>query len=149
MRSLATTSPASLVPTLADAVNKRVRHTATDLQPGDQLHLTAPILGFPRGITRAIYGYCVQADEQGCAYRVTAYVQALALGGHTVAFSERDARRYPATNQQERWFGERLMYLIEIDLTEYADCLRLERLSERVLPLLPAATVLPSYRQAA
>jgi hypothetical protein len=40
------------------------------------------------------------------------------------------------------------MYLTEIDLTDYADCLRLERLSERVLPLLPAAVII-DYRKAA
>jgi hypothetical protein len=145
---LSTTIAAPLVPTLADATNKRLRHAATTLQPGDQLHLTAPILGFPKGCVRAIYGYCVHSDAQGHAYAVTAYVRPFDLGACVVAFAERDARRYPTTNQQECWFGEVLMYLTEIDLTDYADCLRLERLSERVTPLLPAAITI-NYRQAA
>ena len=147
MRTVATT-PATLVPTLTDAVNKRIKHAATDLQPGDQLHLTAPILGFPKGMTRAIYGYCLHTDEQGRAYGVTAYVQPLIMGQHAIAYTEREARRYPSPNQREQWFGSVLMYLTEIDLTDYADCLRLERLSERVTPLLPAAVTV-EYRQAA
>jgi hypothetical protein len=68
-------------------------------------------------------------------------------GAHAVAYTEREARRYATANQREQWFGSVLMYLTEIDLTDYADCLRLERLSERVTPLLPAAITL--YRQAA
>jgi hypothetical protein len=137
----------TLLPTLADALNKRVRHTATDLLPGDQLHLTAPLLGFTRGRSLGIYGFCLHTDEQGQPYAVRAYVRPDALTDFVVAFSERDARKYPAANQREVWFGERLMYLVEIDLTDYADCLRLERLSARVLPLLPADTI--AYRQAA
>ncbi|TVT43091.1 hypothetical protein FNT36_03090 [Hymenobacter setariae] len=143
MQSPATTI-AALVPTLTDVFNKRVKHNATTLQGGDQLHFTAPVLGFPKGGVQAIYGYCVYTDEQGQAYAVTAYVRG---GQHAVAYTDREARRYPTANQREQWFGSVLMYLTEIDLTDYADCLRLERLSERVTPLLPAATI--TYRQAA
>ena len=144
MQSPATTA-AALVPTLADVVNKRVRHNAADLQGGDQLHFTAPVLGFKRGSVQPIFGYCVYTDEQGQVYAVTAYVRG---GEHAVPYTEREARRYPAANQREQWFGSVLMYLTEVDLTDYADCLRLERLSERVTPLLPAATTV-SYREAA
>jgi hypothetical protein len=145
MRSTATT-PAPLLPTLPDASNKRVRHLSSDLQGGDQLHLTASILGFKRGAVLPLYGYCALFDETGRAYSVRGYVRPLSLD-HAVPFSEREAVRFRFDNQQERWFGERLMYLTEIDLTDYADCLRLERLSERVLPLLTDPT--PSYCQAA
>jgi hypothetical protein len=126
----------ALVPTLPDVLYRRHQHTVTDLQPGDQLHLTAAILGFARGRVLGIYGYCVHSDEQGHPYAVRAYVRADEARGHAVAFSQRDARRHPTTGQRERWFGAVLMYMVEIDLTDYADCLRLERLSERVLPLL-------------
>jgi hypothetical protein len=136
---------ASLVPTLPDVVNRRRKHVITDLQGGDQLHFTAAILGFPKGSVQGIYGYCTYTDEQGQVYAVTAYVRG---GTHAVAYTEREARRYPTANQHEQWFGAVLMYLTEIDLTDYADCLRLERLSERVQPLLAAET-LPAYRQAA
>ncbi|MGI4875252.1 MAG: hypothetical protein ACRYFX_29195 [Janthinobacterium lividum] len=142
------TSPAPLVPCLRDILNKRRLHPVTDLQPGDQLHTTAPILGFPKGISRPIYGYCLHTDEQGQPYAVTAYVQPLSLGEPAVPYTEREARRYPTMGQREQWFGSVLMYLVEVDLTDYADCLRLERLSERVTPLLPADTTI-RYRQAA
>jgi hypothetical protein len=143
MQSTAITT-ASLVPTLADIVNKRVRHNATDLQGGDQLHFTAPVLGFPKGGVAGIYGYCVYTDDQGQPYAVTAYVRG---GAHAVAYTEREARRYPTANQREQWFGSVLMYLTEIDLTDYADCLRLERLSERLTPMLAATAI--NYRQVA
>jgi hypothetical protein len=144
MQSTATV-PAPLVPTLADVLNKRVRHAVTDLQGGDQLHFTAPVLGFPKGGVAGIYGYCVYTDDQGQAYAVTAYVRG---GMYAVAYTDREARRYPTANQREQWFGSVLMYLTEIDLTDYADCLRLERLSERVTPMLAAANTI-DYRQAA
>jgi hypothetical protein len=147
MQSSAPT-PATLVPTLTDLFNKRVKHPATALQPGDSLHLTAPILGFPKGRKVAIYGYCVQFDTQGFAYSAVAYVRPDGLNDHAVAYSEREAGRYPTDAQREQWFGSVLMYLTEIDLTDYADCLRLERLSERVTPLLPAAIAI-DYRLAA
>jgi hypothetical protein len=139
---------APLVPTLADLFNKRVRHAITDLKAGDSLHLTAPVHCFPRGRKLAIYGYCTQFDTQGQAYAVTAYVRPDDLDHYTVAYAEREAGRYPIDSQREQWFGSVLMYLVEIDLTDYADCLRLERLSERVTPLLPAAIAIP-YLQAA
>lgn len=146
MRPTATT-PATLVPTLTDLFNKRVKHLATDLQPGDNLHLTAAVLGFPKGRKIPVHGYCVQYDAQGQPYAVTAYVRPDVLNKHTVSYTEREASRYATANQREQWFGSVLMYLTEIDLTDYADCLRLERLSERVLPLLTDLT--PSYCQAA
>lgn len=142
-------TPAALVPTLADLFNKRVRHAITDLRAGDSLHTTAPMLGFPRGRKVDVYGYCTQYDTDGRPYAVTAYVRPFALGQHTVAYGQREASRYPAHHQTEQWFGSVLMYLTEIDLTEYADCLRLERLSERLTPLLPALASLPTWPQAA
>jgi hypothetical protein len=140
------TTPAALVPTLPDVANRRRKHLVTDLQGGDQLHLTAALLGFKRGAVVPLYGYCALRDAQGQVYSVRGYVRPLTLA-YAVPFSEREAVRFRADNQQERWFGEVLMYLTEIDLTDYADCLRLERLSERVLPLLSAE--LPFYSQAA
>jgi hypothetical protein len=130
------TTPASLIPTLPDVLTRRRQHAVTDLQPGDQLHLTAAILGFARGRVLPIYGYCVHTDEQGQPFLVRAYVRADEARGHAVPFHQRDARLHPTTGQRERWFGAVLMYMVEIDLTDYADCLRLERLSQRVLPLL-------------
>lgn len=142
--------PAPLVPTLPDLFNKRRRHLATSLQGGDQLHATSSLLGFKRGAVLPIYGYCVLADEHGQPYSVRAYVRPVSMD-HAVAFDSREAVRYPANTlgtQQEYWFGSYLMYLTEIDLTDYADCLRLERLSLRITPLLVDTTDF-SYVQAA
>jgi len=139
-----------LVPTLPDLFNKRRRHNATELQGGDQLHATSSLLGFKRGAVLPIYGYCVLTDERGQVYSVRAYVRPVSMD-HAVAFDSREAVRYPSNGlgtQQEYWFGAYLMYLTEIDLTDYADCLRLERLSARVLPLLVEATEY-SYVEAA
>jgi hypothetical protein len=147
MSTLSTTT-AALVPTLPDILNRRRKHEVTDLRPGDQLHLTAAILGFPKGTILPLYGYCVHTEDNGQPYAVRAYVRPTSLSSFTVPFSDRDARRYPAPTQREQWFGATLLYLTEIDLTDYADCLRLERLSQRVLPLLPATTEV-SYCQAA
>jgi hypothetical protein len=105
MRPAATIS-APLVPALTDLFNKRVRHAATDLQPGDQLHFTAPILGFARGTVHALYGYCVHYDAQGQPYAVTGYING---GPLAVAYTEREARRYPTPGQREQWFGSVLM----------------------------------------
>ena len=148
MSSLSTAT-AALVPTLPDIVNRRRKHSVTDLQPGDQLHTTAPILGFARGRVLPIYGYCVHTDDNGQDYAVRAYVRADEARGHAVGFSQRDARLRPTTGQREVWFGSVLMYMVEVDLTDYADCLRLERLSERVLPLLAPAEVEYSHSLAA
>ena len=147
MRTPATSS-ASLIPTLADLFNKRLRHPITDLQAGDNLHLGAPILGFPKGHAVPVYGYCVQYDAQGRPYAVTAYVRPLSLNEHAVGYAQREAARYPSANQQEQWFGAVLLYLTEIDLTDYADCLRLERLPSRLADLLQPEPAV-SYRQAA
>jgi hypothetical protein len=133
-------APAALVPSLPDVLNRRRKHVVTDLQGGDQLHATSALLGFKRGAVLPIYGYCVLTDESGQAYSVRAYVRPVSMD-HAVAFDSREAVRFPTNalgTQQEYWFGSYLMYLTEIDLTDYADCLRLERLSARVLPLLVA-----------
>ncbi|MGI4862397.1 MAG: hypothetical protein ACRYFZ_00625 [Janthinobacterium lividum] len=138
----------SLLPTLPDLFNKRVRHLITDLQAGDNLHPTSKLLGFPKGYTLPIYGYCALYDADGQPYQVRAYVRPLSFEQKgVVASSEREAVRFRFDNQREVWFGERLMYLLEIDLTDHADCLRLERLPERVLALLPGTSTY--YRQAA
>jgi hypothetical protein len=91
---------------------------------------------------------CVDYDTQGELFAAVAYVRPDGLNEYAVAYSDREAGRFPSTgSQREQWFGAVLMYQVEIDLAEYADCLRLERLSERVAPLLPADVV--AYRLAA
>lgn len=125
--------PSPLVPTLPDAVNKRLRHPVTDLRGGDQLFLTAKVLGFAKGSKLAIYGFCILRDADGTPYQVRAYVRG---GANCVSYAQREAKRYRFENQEEKWFGSFLMYLTEIDLTDYADCLRLKRQPEPLVRLL-------------
>lgn len=131
-----------LVPSLRDATDKRKEHAVTTLQGGDQLHLTAKLLGFPKGSVLPVYGYCALYDEQGQPYSVRAYVRPLSTDKPAVCFGEREAVRFRFDTQREQWFGSVLMYLTEIDLTDFADCLRLERLpdalSDLIYPTLPA-----------
>lgn len=140
MTTLAST-PSPLVPTLADVSVKRLRHSITDLRGGDQLHLKAPLHGFPKGAVLPIYGFCVCRDAAGNAYEARAYVR-----GSATAYHNREAVRFPAEHQTEQWFGAFLLYLVEIDLTDHADCLRLERQPAPLVQLLyPEASI----RQAA
>lgn len=131
--------------TLPDVLNKRVSHPVAVLLPGDQLHLKAKVLGFPKGAVLPIYGYCALFDEDGQAYCVTAYVRPTGSEGQQlVPYSDREAVRYRFENQKEQWFGAVLMYLVPVDLTDYADVLKLERQPAHLADLLA-----PTYRLAA
>lgn len=126
-----------LIPTLRDAFNRRIQHPITALDGGDQLHLTSRLLGFPKGAVLPIYGYCALFDEDGRPYSVRAYVRpTAAAAAGMVAYSEREAVRFRFDTQQERWFGAVLMHLVEIDLTDFADVLRLEHQPEHLAELL-------------
>ena len=133
MSTPATKPLPSLMPTLPDAVDRRISHPVTDLQGGDQLHLKAKLLGFPKGAVLPIYGYCALFDADGRPYSVRAYVRG---GQQAVAYSEREAVRFRFESQTERWFGAVLMYLTEIDLTDFADILKLERQPDELAQLL-------------
>ena len=92
-----------LIPTLPDAVDKRVSHPIAALRPGDQLHLKAKALGFPKGAVLPIYGYCALFDANGMPYCVTAYVRPTGgEGQQLVAYSERDAVRFRFDDQKEQ-----------------------------------------------
>jgi hypothetical protein len=123
-----------LLPVLPDALRPKdkaaAHHLATHpLQAGDQLHVVHSLLGFPRGAVLPVYGACLISDGKGQPYQVRAYVRPEA-NATPVAYQQREAVRFPATHpdqQREQWFGAVLLYLVELDLTDYADCLRLER----------------------
>ena len=126
-----------LVPSLPDAsAPKTVKHDLSkpgqELRGGDQLHVKFPLLGFPKGMVLPVCGYRTLHEPDGTLYAVTAYVLPLAHTRHAVAFMERDAKRFPSALQRERFFGTAPVCLVEIDLTENRDCLRLERAPEAV-----------------
>lgn len=121
-------TPAAKPLTLPDVLNKSVTHPVAALLPGDQLHLKAKALGFPKGAVLPVYGYCALFDDAGQAYCVTAYVRPTGgEGQQLVAYRDREAVRYHFEGQKEQWFGAVLMYLVPVDLTDYADVLKLER----------------------
>ena len=139
-----------LVPSLLDAADKRIKHPVTDLRGGDQLHFTSKALGYPKNSIQAIYGYCVVTDDDGVVFQVLAYLRPLSAAG-AVAYTERTAVRWRFNDQREAWFGHYLTHLVEVDLTDYHDCLRLERQPESLQTLLTpsvAAQAAPAQQAA-
>jgi len=132
MQTALTFSSNPLLPSLPDAQrprDKSANHNLSThpLRGGDQLHVKQALLGFPRGMVLPICGYRTLRDPDGTVYGVTAYVLPLADTPHAVAFTERDYKRFPSATQSERWFGTPPVCLVEIDLTDHEDDLRLER----------------------
>ncbi|MBO2009207.1 hypothetical protein [Hymenobacter negativus] len=121
---------------LPDALAKGVKHSIDTLRGGDQLHVKAAMLGFPKGAVLPIAGTCCTVDLDGRVVNVVAYVLPVAATAQVVAFTERDYRRFPCALYREMWFGTPPVCLVEVDLTDYADCLKLERQPEALARLL-------------
>lgn len=132
---MATPATKPLPCSLPDALRPRaITHNLAEspLRGGDQLHLTAAVLGLPKGITLPIAGFCATVALDGTTVNVVAYVLPMSATAHSVGFSERDYRRFPCALYREKWFGTPPVCFVEIDLTDYADCVKLERLPERL-----------------
>ena len=123
--------PAPLVPTLPDFADPegRKRHQVTEPQPRDLLHFLADVYGpdgetllFRKGSIVGLFGYCRHDDLNGMAYTVRVY-----LPGHGTTWAARDAYRYPTALQQEVCFGPVPELFTELDLTDHAEALALER----------------------
>jgi hypothetical protein len=133
------------LPTLPDALrprDKQAAHSIADIQPGDQLHLTAAVCGLPKGLALPVAGFCATVSLDGQVVNVVAYVLPLSVTAQAVAFTERDYRRFPCALYRETWFGTPPTQLVEIDLTDYADCLRLERQPEPLAQLLNSEPIM-------
>ena len=131
-------SPAPLVPTIPNVACKRTRHSITDLMDGDLLHVRADILGadgktlLRKGTIVPVLGFVRCDDLQGLPYVVRAYVPGF---GTTLAC--RDARMFPTALQQEMLFSFPET-ITELDLTDHADALALERhVGAKVIPMYP------------
>jgi hypothetical protein len=129
--------PLPLIPLLASPKNKRARlNVAAGFQDTDMLHLIAPVLDFPKGTILPVLGYCIDEELDGTPYCVRAYVP-----GRGTTYAGRQASRFATALQKEKWFGGiRPLYFTEIDVTDHADALRLERVTE--------AVVIPMYNYA-
>jgi hypothetical protein len=134
--------PLPLLPDALRPKDKKAARSIAELQAGDQLHLTAAVLGLPKGSVLPIAGLCRTVTPDGHTVNVVAYVLPRATTAQTALFTERDYYRFPCALYQEVWFGTPPVVLVEIDLTDYADCIRLERRPAELTELLNAEPIM-------
>ena len=122
--------PLPLIPPLGTPKNKRAGQPVADgFRDGDLLHLTASVHDYPKGTVLPILGFCLDTEVDGTPYCLRAYVP-----GRGTTYAGRQASRFRTALQQEQWFGGiRPLYFTEIDITDHAEALRLERVTEAVV----------------
>lgn len=127
-----------LLPPLASALKGEPPIPLTEgLREGDLLHLLAEVAGRPQGTVLPVLGYCLCVDAQGQPHALRAYVPVCPAFATT--YAGREAARFPEPGQQERWLGGVQMRFSEIDLTDHAHELALERRREGlVIAMYPA-----------
>ena len=119
----------SLLPPLPSALKGEKPIPLTEgLLEGDLLHFKAPIAGRPQGTVLPVLGYCLCLDAQGQPYALRAYVPL--CPEYATTYAGREAVRFPEPNQRERWLGGIQLYFSELDLTDHAHELALERRRE-------------------
>ncbi|GAA4501341.1 hypothetical protein GCM10023172_23020 [Hymenobacter ginsengisoli] len=101
------------------------------------LHTLIPIAGHPANLALNILGQCLSRETPDSpAYALVAYVAPSAT--ERVAYTNRSAARFEVGQHIERWFAGVQLYFTEIDITDYADSLRLEYLAPIVSEAAPA-----------
>jgi hypothetical protein len=102
---------------------------AAGFTENDLLRLAAPVLDFPSGTVLPVLGYCINEKVDGTPYCVRAYVP-----GRGTTFAGRQASRFRTALQREVWIGGiRPLFFSEINITDQAEALRLERVVEAVV----------------
>jgi hypothetical protein len=131
-----------LLPPLPSALKGEKPIPLTEgLLEGDLLHFKAPVAGRPKGTVLPVLGYCLCVDAQGQPYALRAYVPL--CPEYATTYAGREAARFPEPNQRERWLGSIQLYFSEIDLTDHAHELALERRREGlVIAMYPERQVL-------
>lgn len=127
-----------LLPFLKGALNPKEPYNLNDgFRSSDLLHVLAPGLPWPAGTVLPVLGQCLCRDAQGHAWRLLAYVPACPQ--ECTTYPGRQAARFREEGQVECWFaGIPMGYFTELDITDYADALALERLREAVIiPMYP------------
>lgn len=120
------------LPALRSALLPNHSYSLTDgFVDGDLLHLLAEVARRPAGTVLPILGQCQCFDAQGKPWRLLAYVPASPLDCTT--YAGRQASRFPEVGQVERWFAGVQMRFTEIDITDYADELAIERHQEGIV----------------
>ncbi|MGI4871361.1 MAG: hypothetical protein ACRYFX_09300 [Janthinobacterium lividum] len=131
-----------LLPFLKGALTPKVPYSVEDgFRTGDLLHLLAEVAGRPAGTVLPVLGQCRCPDAHGRAWRLLAYVPASPTDCTT--YAGRQASRFPEAGQVERWFAGVQMRFTEIDITDWADSLALERQTEAIV-----IQMYPTHRQA-
>ena len=121
-----------LLPFLKGALNPKLPYSVEDgFQEGDLLHLLGEVAGRPAGTVWPVLGQCRCCDPAGHCWRLLAYVPASASDCTT--YFGRTASRFPEAGQLERWFAGVQMRFTEIDITDWAESLALERQTEAVV----------------
>ena len=136
----------TLIPLLqaAFAAKRSPRLAVSDgFSEGDTLHLLALVAGHPAGSVLPVLGYCRCADAAGEVYALLAYVKPSATA--CTAYAQRDAAQFAAPQQTERWLGSIHLFFAEVDITDHAEELALERRAE----VFSLSAVAPALRQAA
>ncbi|MDO7877350.1 hypothetical protein Q5H93_21575 [Hymenobacter sp. ASUV-10] len=117
-------NPKPLIPLLGSPVNKRAKLDVSEgFKEGDMLVLTGRVLSFRAGTVLPVLGYCLDMDVDGTPYCLRAYVP-----GKRTTYAGRQASRFRTALQQEVWFGGmRSLYFTELDVTDHAEAIRLQR----------------------
>jgi hypothetical protein len=139
----------NLLPDLRSALSPKVSYSLLEgFQAGDLLHLLNEAVCRPAGTVLPLLGQCLCRDAQGRAWRLLAYVPASPLDCTT--YMGRQANRFREEGQTETWFGGVHMLFSEIDITDYAESLALERHTEAVvIQMYPANRQASHLRKAA
>jgi hypothetical protein len=108
------------------------------LQPFDKLHvLNEAIAGHLAGSVLPVLGHCLSRETPTSQpYALVAYVAVSPTV--CIPYAERSAAHFEVDQHIERWFGSIQLYLAEIDITDHADNLALERLTAAAPAAAPA-----------
>ena len=119
-----------LLPALPSALPDQ-RNLTFDLsagfEPVDRLHiLNETIAGHLAGSVVPVLGHCLSRETPTSPpYALVAYVPVSPTV--CIAYAERSAAHFEADQHIERWFAGVQLYFAEIDITDHAESLALER----------------------
>jgi hypothetical protein len=139
----------NLIPNLRSALEPKASFSLDEgFNPDDLIHLLDEVARRPAGTVLPVLGQLRCCDASGRPWRLVAYVPASPLDCTT--YAGRQASRFPEAHQEERWFAGVQMRFTEIDITDYAEGLALERTTEAiVIQMYPATHQAARLRKAA
>jgi hypothetical protein len=119
-----------LIPALRNALPGQ-QNLIIEMSPGfeqtDKLHvINETVAGHLAGSVVPILGQCISRETPTSPpYALVAYVPVSPTV--CIAYAERSAAHFEADQHIERWFSGVQLYFAEIDITDYAESLALER----------------------